>query len=391
MEISDFFEPVHSELKEPAQAYLDSAYGKVFKVYWQGEAFPDTGDAELAIIGVGEDRRSVNNEGCGLAPAYVRENLYRLCQGTYSVKLVDLGNIKPGHTPEDTDFALKSVIAELLSKNIIPIILGGSQDLTYAQYLGYEESNKIINVVSVDSRFDLGKAEDKISSQSFLNKIILYQPSFLFNYSNIGYQTYFVEQGSISLMTKLYFDVYRLGQMRSNIEEIEPIVRNADMLSFDISAIRQSDAPANANSSPNGFYGEEACQIARYAGMSDKLTSFGIYEINPAFDVANQTAQLAAQIAWYFIDGYYGRKKDFPARDSNDYTKYRVPIKDQTHEIVFYKSQKSDRWWMDVPYPPNKKIKFERHHLVPCTYSDYQLACQEEVPDRWWQTFQKLS
>jgi formiminoglutamase len=389
MEIADFFEPVSSALN--GLAYSETAYGKIFKIYLGDEKFPDLDGADIAIFGVGEDRRSVNNQGCALAPDQIREQLYRLCQGSYKAKIADLGNIKRGHSPEDTYFALKSVVAELLSRNIIPVILGGSQDLTYPHYLGYADSNKTINIVSVDSRFDLGKAEDEISSHSFLNKIILHQPSFLFNYSNIGYQTYFAEQSSIDLMTKLYFDVYRLGQMRANIEEIEPIVRNADMLSFDISAIRKSDAPANGNSSPNGFYGEEACQIAKYAGMSDKLSSFGIYEINPALEVSNQTSQLAAQMIWYFIDGFYGRKKDFPEKDSPEYTKYRVPIKDQSHEIVFYKSQKSDRWWMDVPYPPNKRIKSERHHLVPCTYSDYQLACKEEMPDRWWQTFQKLS
>jgi formiminoglutamase len=161
-------------------------------------------------------------------------------------------------------------------------------------------------------------------------------------------------------------------------------------MSFDISAIRQSDAPGNGNASPNGFYGEEACQITRYAGMSDKLSSFGIYEINPAFDNNKQTAHLAAQMIWYFVDGFYNRKKDYPIVDKAEYTKYRVSITNHEHEIVFYKSNKSDRWWMDVPYPLNHQIKFERHHMVPCSYSDYQTACSDEMPDRWWQTYQKL-
>ena len=111
--------------------------------------------------------------------------------------------------------------------------------------------------------------------------IILHQPNYLFNYTNIGYQTYFVDQDAVRLMKKMFFDTYRLGFVNRNIEEMEPMVRNADMLSFDISSIRQSDAPGCANATPNGFYGEQACQIMRFAGMSDKLTSLGIYEYDP--------------------------------------------------------------------------------------------------------------
>src|SRR6185295_17792470 len=111
----------------------------------------------------------------------------------------------------------------------------------------------------------------------------------------IGYQTYFVGNEQVELMNKLFFDAYRLGQVRKDMEEVEPIVRNADIVSFDITAVRNSDAPGNGKASPNGFYGEEACQIARYAGISDKLTSIGFYEINPDLDKNSQTSHLAAQ------------------------------------------------------------------------------------------------
>ena len=247
-----------------------------------------------------------------------------------------------------------------------------------------------INIVAVDSSFDIGDGEKKLDSQSYLSKIILHKPNILFNFSNVGYQSYFVDQNSVELMDKLFFDTHRLGKIRKNMESVEPIVRNADLVSFDVSAIRQSDAPGNGNASPNGFYGEEACQITRYAGMSDKLTSIGFYEINPAFDANKQTVHLVAQMIWYFIDGFYSRKQDYPIVDKSEYTKYRVSIKDHEHEIIFYKSNKSDRWWMDVPYPINHQIKFERHHMVPCSYSDYETACNDELPDNWWQTYQKL-
>lgn len=229
-----------------------------------------------------------------------------------------------------------------------------------------------------------------MNSKSFLNRIILHRPNYLFNYSNLGYQTYFVDQESVALVDKLYFDAYRLGHVRSNMEEAEPVVRNADMLNFDLSAVRYSDAPGNRNSSPNGFYGEEVCQIARYAGLSDKLTTVGFYELNPLADKDEQTAFLVAEMIWYFIEGYYGRRKDYPMGSKNGYLKYMVALEDGKYDLVFYKSDKSGRWWMEVPYPSKGKSKYERHSMVPCSYADYQVACNNEMPDRWWQAYQKV-
>ncbi len=388
--MQEYFTPIEINKLSGINRYTASSYGKLIRSYTSGSEFPDLEDTDIAIIGLEEDRRAINNEGCGLASDYIRENLYHLFQGNYESKIVDLGNIRTGNTVDDSYFAVTDVLSELLKKNIIPVIIGGSQDFTYSNYLAYLKLEQTINIVSIDSCFDIGDGDKELTSQNYLSKIILHKPNILFNYSNIGYQTYFVEQSSIELMNKLYFDAHRLGALRKNMEDVEPIVRNADMVSFDISSIRHGDAPGNGNASPNGFYGEEACQITRYAGMSDKLTSIGFYEINPAFDNNKQTAHLVAQMIWYFIDGYYNRKQDYPIVDKTEYTKYRVSIKDHDHEIVFYKSNKSDRWWMDVPYPVNPQLKHERHQMVPCSYSDYQTACSDEMPDKWWQTYKKL-
>lgn len=388
--MQEYFTPIDISKFNGTSQYTASSYGKLINSYSKQEKFPDLENVQLAIIGLNEDRKSLNNEGCGLAPDYVRENLYKLFQGNFTAKIVDLGNIQKGNTIEDSYFAVTDVLSQLLKKNIVPIIIGGGQDLTYCNYAAYKSLEQTINIVAIDSCFDIGDGDKELNSQSYLSKIILHKPNILFNYSNVGYQTYFVEQNAIQLMDKLYFDSYRLGQVRANIEDVEPIVRNADVVSFDISAVRQSDAPGNGNASPNGFYGEEACQIARYAGLSDKLSSIGFYEINPAFDTNKQTAHLTAQMIWYFIDGFYNRKQDYPIVDKSEYTKYRVSIKDHDHEIIFYKSNKSDRWWMDVPYPINHQIKYERHHMVPCSYRDYETACRDEMPDKWWQTYQKL-
>lgn len=387
MDLTDFLEPININEGDLNFDYKENQFVNSIEHFNN----QDVSEFNIAIIGVGEERNAYNNIGCSNSPNHIRKYLYRLIGFNTSTKIIDLGNLKIGDSINDTYFALSSILEDLIKKNILPIIIGGSQDLTYANFLAYKNLEQTVNLVSIDSKLNLGAVNEELNSNNFLTKIILHQPNYLFNYSNIGYQSYFIDKEEVDLMAKLYFDTYRLGQVQSNIEEVEPIVRNADIISFDISAIRQSEAPGNNNTSPNGFYGEQACQITRYAGLSDKLTSIGFYETNPELDSNGQTAHSVAQMIWYFIDGYNQRKKEFPIGSRKAYTKYMVNIQNSQEEVVFYKSDKSERWWMDVPYPSHNKIKYERHLLVPCSYDDYKTACNNEVPNRWWQTFQKLS
>ncbi len=393
MSLSDFFSPIPISKITPKEGYYNSHLGLKITIY--EESFPDL-DSDLydvALVGVLDDRGAVNNQGCALAPDYIREKLYSLNEGSFKSKIVDLGNIKAGEKISDTYIALKMVVTELIKKNIVPLILGGGQDLTYAQYMAYEELEQKVDLVVIDAHFDLNESpEDTIitDSASYLNKIFLHQPNYLFNFSNLGYQTYFVNQESLRVMDKLFFDAQRLGEISGAVHIAEPVIRNADMLSFDISSVRSSNAQANANAGPNGFYGEEACQLCRYAGYSDKLSSIGFYEFNPAYDQNGQTAMLMAQMVWCFIDGFYNRKKDIPLNPKSDYTIYKTSLKEDAHELTFVKSKKTDRWWMQVPYPAMGS-KNERFHFVPCLYDDYQLAVSGEMPDLWWRTYQKLN
>ncbi|PKP33242.1 MAG: arginase [Bacteroidetes bacterium HGW-Bacteroidetes-16] len=390
MEINHYFQPIDVDWIESLQNSGRKRLGDVIVAHTSSGAMPDPEQYSLAIIGVPEDRGTVTNMGCAQAPDEVRKHLYRLFSHWNQVSICDLGNLKNGHRLEDTYFAFKEVVAELVRNKVIPIVIGGSQDLTYANYLAYENVGRVINIAAIDPMFDLGHDEHELNSQSYLSRIILHQPNFLFNYTNIGYQTYFVDQESQVLMKNLYFDVFRLGNVRANMEEVEPMVRNADILSIDLASIRHSEAPASEQSSPNGFYGEEMCQICRYAGLSDKLTSIGFYELNPSLDHQGQSAFLYAQMIWYFIDGFVNRQHDFPEQDNDDFVKFTLHVEDFDEELLFLKSKKSSRWWMVVGVKDVVSKKYRRHQFVPCSYDDYQAALNQEIPDRWWKVQQKL-
>ncbi|MEI6815725.1 MAG: formimidoylglutamase [Bacteroidota bacterium] len=388
MELVEYFKALEIELPELGEN--TASYGAIFKTYSEGAPFPDMDEVDMVILGIPEERAAYNNEGCKNSPDSIRRKLYSLNSGDYSVRIADIGNLIIGNTIEDTYVAMADVCTHLLKKNIVPIILGGSQDLTYAQYKSYAPLGKMVNIVSVDSHFDLGTNKSDLNSRTYLGKIITDEPNILFNYSNLGFQSYFVGSDAITLMKKLYFDVYRLGQVRNDMEEVEPIIRSSDMLTFDVSSIRYSDAPGNGNSSPNGFYGEEVCQIFRYAGLTEKLTSLGIYEVNSNIDDHQQTSYLVAEMLWYFIDGFYNRKKEEPMDSKDSFVKYRVNVKTMSQELIFYKSKKTDRWWMEIPNNLNQ-LKYYQNNLIPCSYKDYKAATNDEIPERWWQTFNKFN
>lgn len=390
METSLFFEKIDAEKLGFTINEEKSRLGDYITQLNPEDAEDKLAFADIALIGVNEDRRAVNNEGCGLAPDQVRKYLYNLYPVNTKLNIVDLGNIRKGEQVSDTYFALKASVAELVKADVIPLIIGGSQDLTYPIYLAFESIGRIINLVSVDPKFDQGKGDEEPDSQSYLSSIILRNPNFMFNFTNIGYQSYFVDQEEVKLLYNLFFDAYRLGEIRTDLTETEPMVRNADMLTFDISAIRQSEAPGNGNASPNGFFGDEACQLMRYAGLAERLSCVGFFEMNPLFDRNGQTAHLIAQMIWYFMEGYSLRPNDYPAESGNDFIKYIVAMPGVQNDLVFFKSRSTDRWWMQLPVSVDKAASHSRHVMVPCSYKDYLSAGKFEIPDRWWKAYQKL-
>jgi len=380
--VFDFLEPLDADMLEFIDGLSPQALGKKVVLHTDRE-FPETEKTAIAIIGVlenrglGEKKEHVNLH-------YIRKQLYSLYPGNWDNTIIDMGDIPAGATVQDTYFALKRIAAELMRNKIIPVIIGGSKDLTYSMYRAYDQLEQMVNLVSVNSKFDFGKEDDALSAQSYLTKIIVDEPNNLFNYSNIGYQTYYNSQEEIDLIEKLFFDAYRLGEVGSNPSIAEPVLRDADMVSIDMTSVKSSDSGNLVNFIPNGFNGKEICTLARYAGISDKISSFGIFNHNNT----KQESVLIAQIVWYFIEGVHHRSNEYPFGSKEHYIKYIVPMEDE-EELVFYKSDKTDRWWIEIPFVSAVNNKLKKSTLLPCIHEDYVGACNNELPERWWKAQRK--
>jgi len=376
----DFLRPLDTEVLALVDGLSSQHLGSKVVLHTT-EDFPDLEKIKIAIVGVLDNRGEINPT-LEVDLTQIRKELYLLFPGNWDTSIADLGNILPGNSISDTHFALKKVVSSLIKKKIIPIVIGGSQDLTYTLYRAYDELEQMVNLVSIDNKFDFGKESDAVSASSYLTKIIIDEPNNLFNYANVGYQTYYNSQEEIDLIDKLFFEAYRLGEISNSIALAEPVFRDADMVSLDLTSVKSSDSGNFKNFIPNGFTGKEICALSRYAGISDKVSLLGVFNHNNSA----QESVLIAQIIWYFIEGYHYRSNEYPFGSRENYIKYIIALEE---ELVFYKSNKTDRWWIEIPFISNANNKLKKSTLLPCSYEEYLGACNHEIPERWWKAQRK--
>jgi arginase family enzyme len=367
LHISDFLEPVTLDELSQDEGYKDGQIGKMIAVH--DEYFPDLFEADIVIVGCGEERGTGRDTRDHSAPNAIRQQFYELFWWHTDIKLADAGNIRSGASLADTQAALKTVVMELTGIGKTVVILGGTHDLTLSQYYAYSEKKQIIEATSVDALMDLDM-NSLHRSENFLMEMLTGEPNYIRHYSHIGFQSYYVHPHMLETMDKLRFDCFRIGTVKESIEEMEPVIRNSSLFSFDISAIANAYSPASLVS-PNGLSGEEACILMRYAGLSQHVSSVGIYGYVPAKDKDHLTAKQISHMLWYLVDGKSRGRKEASLHDKDFFIEYHTAFAEV--ETVFLQSKRTNRWWMQLP---DKKY-------IACSYKDYLLASNNEIHERW--------
>jgi arginase family enzyme len=249
------------------------------------------------------------------------------------------------------------------------VIIGGSHDNTTAQYQAYGAQDRIIDAVCVDARIDLDM-DSVLPADNFLVDMFTGIPNHLKHYTHIGFQSYFMHPAMLETIDKLGFDCYRVGKVKEAIEEMEPAIRNSDMMSFDIAAIQNAHAPAN-HITPNGFNGEEACTLMQYAGMSKQCSSIGIYGYIPQQDSHQLTAKQVSHMLWYVMDGINKGKQEADISNRNEFDEFTIAFGEV--ETAFLRSKRTGRWWMQM----------HNGQYAACSYLDYLTASRNDIPERW--------
>jgi formiminoglutamase len=386
VDLNDYFNPVSINSPEFEHLTGQAGFPHNITVHTDNSPLKDFSKHKIAILGVPDGRNSPNT-GSLKGPDMIREQLYKLAKIPGRAKIIDIGNMKQGVSFNDTLAGLTDVLSFLISENIFPVIIGGSSALVPAIDRAVSQSQNNYTLTAVDPRIDYSNEKRDLNSFNYLNCIINNHKSRFSHYINIGFQTYLNDQQIINRFLKRRSELLRIGDVRQAIHLTEPLFRDSDVAIFDISAVRQSDAPGTISPSPNGFYGEEICLLSRYAGISDKLKIFGLFDVNPEFDIRNQTTGLAAQIIWFFLEGFSQKQYETPVlniSNSGRFIKYHVRVTDLEDDLIFVKSNLTDRWWIELPSETDQNL------YVACSHEDYLKANRNEVPDRWVQAVERL-
>jgi arginase family enzyme len=384
--LNDYFNPVSIEGPDFEHLTVQAGFPHNITIHTDSSPIRDINRFKIAVFGVPEGRNSPN-AGSLRGPDMIRSELYKLAKIPGKSKIIDLGNMKQGVTFNDTLAGLTDSLSVLLSENIFPVIIGGSSALVPAIDRAISQHFSKYTLTAVDPRIDFSTDRKEPDSFNYLNSIINNHKSSFSHYINIGYQTYLNDQQIINRFLKRRSELIRIGDVRQAIYLTEPLFRDSDVAIIDISSVRQSDAPGTVSPSPNGFYGEEICLLSRYAGISDKLKIFGLFDVNPEFDIRNQTTGLAAQILWFFLEGFSQKQYETPVlnlSNSGRFIKYHVRITDLEDDMIFVKSNLTDRWWIELPGEKDENF------YVACSHDDYLKANRNEVPDRWVQAMERL-
>jgi len=313
----------------------------------------------------------------------VRQHLYATSWAFGKLAIRDLGDLRKT-TP---DFIIP-LLRELHAARITPVLIGGNDDAFTAQYLAFAELNRQVSLLNIDRNISLTPVGD---GGAVLDNAVHAKGRQRFHLTHLGGQQHLIDPAVFDLLNAQAYEAVSLGPARADLAGLEPLLRDADLLGCNIAAINHAEAPARAGFHPSGFSLQEASQMAYYAGNSDKLSSFGLYGLDPAAGSATDvelTAAAYAQLIWYFLHGFSLRRGDFPV-SATGMTEYLVDV-EHFDKLTFWRSPRSNRWWVQVPAGRQKGE--DRHRLVPCSYQDYlEASGQQTLPERLLAAFRRFA
>ncbi len=380
----ELLEPVNSELQELAANSERGTIGGRMRFYEVDDGV-DLAQVDLVILGVRENRNGEDVPRSYDEFSHIRKFLYQLYLGAWSSRMLDLGDVVAGNQVEDTYFMVRKIVELCQSQGVVPVILGGSQDLLYPMYRAFDERPQMVNVCNVDARFKLGDIDAPLAASNFIGKMVVDQPYHLFNYINLGYQTYYNSHEEIALLEQLHFESLRLGEIDGNLSRVEPFLRSSDLVGVDMGSVDYASS-AFAKAYPNGINGKQLCSIARYAAMGERCQALGLFNIPR--DYSAQGCELISQAIWYFMEGINLRIEEYPKENDTRFISYEVLI--EPEGLKFLKSTITDRWWIKV-IKNDELHNIKNHHaFIACSQADYQDANQGIIPESWLRARRKL-
>lgn len=283
-------------------------------------------DATHVLIGCPQHegvRRNNGRIGAEKAPNKIREQLYKLqVQKDHSVKLFDAGNIRTDFfdTTEGLDLldteisdaldkvhdSLTKAVSQFLRDGKKVMVLGGGNDISYADIRALSETEKDISAINIDAHLDMRFADEMTSGTPY-RKAIEDQHLIPSHFHEFGIRpesngAYYLENArDLGVHIHDLNSLIQKGVVSSFKNILNEIGERSFFLGLDMDSIQAADAPGVSASSPFGLSGRELMECIHHAKQKENLKVFEITEVNPKYDLDNRTVKLAAQLIYCIL------------------------------------------------------------------------------------------
>lgn len=302
---------------------------------------PDDGSAaDVALLGAPFDggvTAGGGRAGAALGPAAVRRALLR-AGTTYHLEhdlcleplaIVDAGDLEASPDTRETHQRLETALAALLARGVLPVVIGGGHDLTFATLAALaRRDGGPVGAVSLDAHLDVRPVRDgTITSgtpfRRALEEGLLDGARFtvLGPHGNRNARAHLDWLRTRGGRVVSLAEARRLGTETAMTAALAratgpfPVParlhgqpRPAVLVSLDIDSAAQAHAPGCSAPSPDGFRPDELLAFAFLAGADPSVAAFDVMEVNPRYDLDNRTAALAAAAIVQFLFGVAKRR-----------------------------------------------------------------------------------
>ncbi|WP_417428716.1 formimidoylglutamase [Halpernia sp.] len=336
---------------------------------WQIGNFINTEIIENSIVLLFvSDFRGAKGSGESQDFRKVRSQFYRLSHLEFETPICDLGDLISGNSTEDTQYILQEILSLCHYKNAIPVVIGGSNDLAFSLFSALNFHQKNINYTQINSKVELGNAEEAISEKNYLTKILSSKNLSVKNYHHLAYQKHLNPQESVNLIKEVEFDILRLAEMMNATEKGEPFFRRANLVTLNCDAVESFAESFSIRPQVNGLNRREICAYMQEIGLGENLKSVGIFNFNfEAENILNH--QLLAQMIWYLVSGI-DLEKSHPKE--RFFETFHVMVDEENY--TFKRDTFKNLWY----FGPDEKIE----NCLPCSALDYQTAKEGKMNDR---------
>lgn len=287
----------------------------------------------------------------------IRRDLYRCSYNFNKLQLIDLGNIRK----KEIDFTVQ-ILDDIEKSKINLVVLGPDEEFLRASTQLNDPGEQIAFIEKAGNLLFEPSRISQFMDQEKVKKVKL-----------IGYQSHLFHMSKLS--NKKLNQSLGLGDLRNNMRDAEPVLRDVSKLYLMLDSIRYSELPGIKGTTPSGLTSEEASQLLRYYGLNPLRNCLSIFGYDPKYDFHSQGVKMVSQLIWYYLEGLDQKKSDQPDSREN-MSQYVVELSDYNLSLSFWKSDYSGRWWVDIPVGEKETL------FLPCSYMDYKIACNNEMPKR---------